>query len=104
MITDNFGWLYLIVVFLMVIFALAVAFSPLGKLKMGKDDDKPEYSNFHWGIHPWVIYAIGGLALGYFAFKKDRPFLVSSAFEPLIGEERVKGPIGKAIDVPSPKV
>lgn len=147
--TDNFGWMYLIVVFLMVIFALAVALSPLGKLKMGKEDDKPEYSNFqwftmlfggsmgiglvfysvaepimhyvspatgegetvaamydamritffHWGVHPWVIYAIGGLALGYFAFKKDRPFLVSSAFEPLIGEERVKGPIGKAIDV-----
>ncbi len=53
---------------------------------------------FHWGFHPWVIFAIGGLALGYFSFKKDRPFLVSSAFEPLIGA-RVNGPIGKAIDI-----
>jgi len=53
---------------------------------------------FHWGIHPWVIFAIGGLALAYFQFRKDLPFLVSSAFYPLIGE-RIYGPIGKAIDI-----
>lgn len=146
--TNDFGWLYLLVVFGLVIFMIFVALSPMGRLKLGKPDDKPEFSDFkwftmlfggamgiglvfysvaepmmhymdpasaepetaaamydsmidvffHWGVHPWVIYAIGGLALGYFAFKKDRPFLVSSAFEPLIGSG-VNGPIGKAIDV-----
>ena len=53
---------------------------------------------FHWGLHPWVIYAVGGLGLGYFAFRKDKAFLVSSALEPLIGE-RVHGPLGKAVDI-----
>jgi glycine betaine transporter len=53
---------------------------------------------FHWGIHAWVIFAIGGLALAYFQFRKGLPFLVSSAFYPLIGE-RIYGPIGNAIDI-----
>ena len=119
--TDKFGWFYLITVFLMVIFAVFIAVSPMGKLKLGKPEDKPEFSDFqwftmlfggsmgiglvfysvaeplmdyvspptaepetaaamyesmetvffHWGFHPWVIFAIGGLALGYFSFKKD---------------------------------
>ena len=146
--TGKFGWLYLISVFAMLLFAIYIAVSRYGKIKLGLDDDKPEFTNFqwftmlfgggmgiglvfysvaepimdymsppsaepetteamyeamqtvffHWGIHPWVIYAVAGLALGYFAFRKGRPFLVSSAFEPLIGD-KVHGPLGKAIDI-----
>ena len=29
-----------------------------------------EYSYFHWAFHPWAIYAIVGLALAYFVFRK----------------------------------
>lgn len=147
--TVKFGWLYLITVFVLLLFAIAVGISKFGKIKLGKDEDKPEYSNFkwftmlfgggmgiglvfysvaepimhylapptadpatsaamyeametvffHWGVHPWVIYAVGGLGLGYFAFRKDKPFLVSSALEPLLGEKRVKGGWGKAVDI-----
>ena len=146
--TQKFGWLYLLTVFLLLLFAVAIGISKFGKIKLGKDDDVPEYSNFkwftmlfgggmgiglvfwsvaepimdfmsppgaepctaaamyesmetmffHWGLHPWVIYAVGGLGLGYFAFRKDKAFLVSSALEPLIGE-RVHGPLGKAVDI-----
>ena len=146
--TVDFGWLYLLVVFVMVIYAIAIGLSKFGNIKLGHDDDEPEFSNFswfaqlfgggmgiglvfwsvaepisdfmappsadpltneamheamqtvffHWGISPWVIFAVAGLALGYFAFRLDRPFLVSSAFEPLLGE-KVNGPIGKAIDI-----
>jgi len=53
---------------------------------------------FHWGIHPWVIFAICGLSLAYFQFRKGLPFLVSSAFYPLIGDG-IYGPIGKTIDI-----
>jgi Choline-glycine betaine transporter len=53
---------------------------------------------FHWGLHPWVVFAIGGLGLAYFQFRKDLPFLISSAFYPLIGE-KIHGPIGKTIDI-----
>ena len=32
-------------------------------------------------------------------FRKNKPGLISSIFIPLLGEERVRGPIGKAIDI-----
>jgi len=46
--TDNLGWSFLIgaTVFLFVVIYLMI--SPLGKIKLGKDEDKPEYSNFAW--------------------------------------------------------
>ncbi|OLN31944.1 Glycine betaine transporter OpuD [Desulfosporosinus metallidurans] len=146
--TTDFGWLYLLSVAFFVVFIFGIAFSRFGNIKLGKDDDKPEFSNFqwfsmlfgggmgiglvfwsvaepmmhyltppmgkgatpesmrtamrivffHWGIHPWVIFAIAGLALAYFQFRKDLPFLISSAFYPLLGD-RIYGPIGKAIDI-----
>jgi choline/carnitine/betaine transport len=57
-----------------------------------------EYSYFHWALHPWAMYAVAGLALGYFCFRKGMPNLISTAFYPLLGE-RVYGPIGKGIDI-----
>jgi len=53
---------------------------------------------FHWGLHPWAIYAVIGLPLAYFHFRHDLPMTPSSIFYPLLGE-RVRGPIGFAIDV-----
>ncbi|SKC90755.1 glycine betaine uptake BCCT transporter [Maledivibacter halophilus] len=148
--TDNFGWTYLISMFLFVGFATFLAFSKYGNIKLGPDDSKPEFktsswfamlfgagmgiglvfwgvaeplnhfahtpfgiqsgtpeaANFamrksfmHWGFHPWANYSIIGLALAYFQFRKNRPGLISSIFIPLLGEERVKGPLGKTIDI-----
>lgn len=56
-------------------------------------------SFMHWGFHPWAAYAIIGMALGYFQFRKNAPGLISSIFLPILGEEGVKGPIGKTIDI-----
>ncbi|MFD1706343.1 BCCT family transporter [Siminovitchia sediminis] len=53
---------------------------------------------FHWGIHPWAIYGILGLALAYFQFRKGLPSLISSVFHPVLGD-RIHGPIGKSIDI-----
>ncbi len=73
---------------------------------MGLEPGTAEAANFamktsfmHWGIHPWANYCIIGLALAYFQFRKGKPGLISSIFEPLIGEKGVKGPIGKTIDI-----
>ena len=55
-------------------------------------------SYFHWALHPWAIYAIVGLALAYFTFRRGMPNLISTAFHPLIGD-RIYGPIGKSIDI-----
>ncbi len=56
-------------------------------------------SFLHWGLHPWANYCIIALPLAYMQFRKNRPGLISSIFIPLIGEERVAGPIGKTIDI-----
>jgi BCCT family betaine/carnitine transporter len=52
---------------------------------------------FHWGLHPWAIYAIVGLALAVFAYNKGLPLTMRSAFYPVLGE-RVWGWPGHVID------
>lgn len=56
------------------------------------------YTFFHWGLHPWAIYIVLGLALGYFGFRRGLPLKPASAFYPLIGN-RIYGPVGHMIDV-----
>lgn len=43
-----FGWFYVLVVSSLLIFLLWVAFSAFGALKLGADDEKPEYSTRSW--------------------------------------------------------
>ena len=54
---------------------------------------------FHWGLHPWAIYAVVGIAIAYGTFRKGRKQLFSAAFEPLLGAERTNGAGGKVIDI-----
>ncbi|MBR9649715.1 BCCT family transporter [Thalassovita aquimarina] len=53
---------------------------------------------FHWGLHPWAIYAVVALALALFSFNKGLPLTIRSAFYPILGE-RVWGWWGHVIDV-----
>ena len=57
-----------------------------------------QYTFFHWGFHPWAMYAVIGLSIGYFAYRKGYGNLVSATFRPLLGRRASEGP-GKAIDV-----
>ncbi|ALC89040.1 glycine/betaine ABC transporter permease [Bacillus sp. FJAT-18017] len=57
-----------------------------------------KYTFFHWGLHPWAIYTIIGLALAFFQYNKRLPASISSAFHPLLGD-KIHGPIGKTIDI-----
>lgn len=73
---------------------------------VGAEPGSAEAANFamktafmHWGFHPWANYAIIGLALAYFQFRKNKPGLISSIFIPIIGEKRTQGPIGQTIDI-----
>lgn len=145
---DQFSWFYLISATIFLLFAIALAFSKYGNIKLGKDDEEPEYSTFswfamlfsagmgiglvfwgvaepvshfynppfgdgqtedaaknalrysffHWGLHPWGVYALIAMSLAYFKFRKDAPGTISATFYPLLGE-RIKGPIGKTIDI-----
>ncbi|MET3696652.1 glycine betaine transporter [Bacillus oleivorans] len=47
-ITSAFGWYYLILVSVIVIFCIFLIFSPVGAIKLGKPDDKPEFSKATW--------------------------------------------------------
>ena len=53
---------------------------------------------FHWTLHPWALYALVGLAIAYGVYRKGRLQLISSAFEPLIGD-RAHGGLGRTIDI-----
>jgi choline/glycine/proline betaine transport protein len=53
---------------------------------------------FHWGLHPWAIYIVLGLALGYFAFRKGLPLRPASALYPLLGDRINRWP-GFLVDV-----
>ena len=129
-VTRNFGWLYLWVVLGLVVACGLLAFGRYGRLRLGGDDEKPEfstaswfsmlfaagmgiglvfwgvaeplshygapppgvaagtpeaanaamrYSFFHWGLHPWAIYSVVALAIGYFQFRRGGAALVSTA-------------------------
>lgn len=146
---DTLGWWYLLLVTIFVLVCFIFAFSKYGKIKLGKDDDVPEYSTlswfamlfsaamgiglifwsiaepmtyfaappvgeaktyeaaqwglrqtiYHWGLHPWSIYAITGMALAYVSFRKDLPARISSIFEPILGKENLDNGYAKAIDI-----
>ncbi|GAA6132640.1 BCCT family transporter [Halopseudomonas sabulinigri] len=53
---------------------------------------------FHWGLHPWAIYAVVALALALFSFNKGLPLTIRSIFYPILGE-RVWGWPGHIIDI-----
>ncbi len=146
-IVANFRWYYVGVVSIFLYVCLGLAISPWGKIRIGKDSDKPEFTMlswismlfaagmgiglvfwsiaepmwhfsgnpylaegealtgaaadsamlltlFHWGFHPWAIYGIVGLAMGYFTFRKGLPLNISSTLHPLIGDKGVNGALG----------
>ncbi len=53
---------------------------------------------FHWGLHPWGIYAVVALALAIFSFNKGLPLTMRSIFYPILGE-RIWGWPGHVIDI-----
>ncbi len=53
---------------------------------------------FHWGFHPWGIYALLGLALAFFAYNKNLPLSLRSVFYPIF-KDKVFGVLGDMIDV-----
>ncbi|QRY64638.1 BCCT family transporter [Gordonia sp. PDNC005] len=149
-IVANLGWYYMLIIGGFVVFVLGVGISRLGRVRLGRDDEEPEFSRLswfcmlfaagmgiglvfygvgepltyatvqpkpgwsgseadisglamaqtfvHWGLHPWAIYAVIGLALAYAIHRRGRPVSIRWALEPLLGE-RVKGWAGDLIDV-----
>jgi len=53
---------------------------------------------YHWGIHPWGIYALVGISLAFFAYNRGLPLTIRSIFYPLLGD-RIYGFWGNLIDI-----
>ncbi|KAB1650512.1 BCCT family transporter [Pseudoclavibacter endophyticus] len=149
-IVADFGWYYMLAIGFFVVFVVGIAFTKLGAVRLGRDDEKPEFGVLswfamlfsagmgiglifygvgepltyattmpkpgwegsdtelaglamaqtfvHWGLHPWAVYAVIGLALAFAIHRRGRPVSIRWALEPLFGE-RVKGWVGDVIDV-----
>jgi len=46
--TTNFGWLYLLAVFIFIVFLVGLSISKYGKLRLGPSNSRPEYPFFTW--------------------------------------------------------
>ncbi len=53
---------------------------------------------FHYGMTGWSMYALIGIALGYFAFRYNLPLSIRSALYPMIGK-KINGVAGDTVDV-----
>lgn len=63
-ITQNFGWFYMLAVAMFLVFIVAIAISPWGKIKLGPDHVEAEYSFTAWFA---MLFSAGyGIALLFF--------------------------------------
>jgi len=145
---QNAKWYLLFLATFLLGFLIYLCMSRYGHIRLGKDDEKPEYSNiawicmlfscgmgiglmfwsvaepithyasnpftqglsdesarmamqltfFHWGLHPWGLFCLSAVALGYFAYRKDLPLACRSVLHPLIGD-KIYGSIGNVVDI-----
>ncbi|WHP05968.1 BCCT family transporter [Acinetobacter corruptisaponis] len=144
----NAKWYLLFLATFLVGFLIYLCMSRFGHIRLGKDNEKPEYSNiawicmlfscgmgiglmfwsvaepishyannpftkdfsdesarmamqltfFHWGLHPWALFSLSAVALGYFAYRKDLPLACRSVLHPFIGD-KIYGTIGNIVDI-----
>ena len=52
---------------------------------------------YHWGVHPWAMFAVVALALSFAAYNLGLPLTLRSAFYPVMGDA-VWGRFGHVID------
>ncbi|MCQ9350999.1 choline BCCT transporter BetT [Corynebacterium sp. 5QC2CO] len=56
------------------------------------------FTLFHYGVTGWALYALMGMAFGYFAYRLNMPLTIRSALYPIIGK-RIHGPAGEAVEI-----
>ena len=148
--TSTFDWVFMGAGNVYVLFCLLLVVTPLGRVRLGGPDAKPDYSAwswfamlfaagigiglmffgvaepidhfrnpplgvdaadtaaayrlaiasaiFHWGVHPWAMFAVVALSLAFAAHNLRLPLTLRSAFYPVLGEA-VWGRFGHVIDI-----
>ncbi|THH34219.1 BCCT family transporter [Aliishimia ponticola] len=56
------------------------------------------WSFLHWGLPAWACYALVGLSLAYFSYRRNLPLTVRSGLTPLFGK-RMSGTVGHVVDI-----
>ena len=142
-----FGWFYIALAAIILVFVFFLGFSRYGETRLGPPNSRPEFSTFSWasmlfaagigtdilffsvagpvsqylqppvgkgetieaareatvwtlfhyGITGWGMYALMGMALGYFAYRRKKPLSVRSALYPIFGD-KLNGPLGHTVD------
>lgn len=73
-ISVHFGWYYMLVIVAIIVFAVYLIFSRFGKVKLGKEDDEPEFSLLSW----FAMLFSAGMGIGLVFFTTAEP--ISHAF------------------------
>ncbi len=60
--------------------------------------DAVVWTMFHYGVAGWAMYALLGMAMGYFAYRWGMPLSIRAALYPLLGK-RVRGSLGDGISI-----
>ncbi|MGP5229049.1 choline BCCT transporter BetT [Arthrobacter rhombi] len=60
--------------------------------------DSVIWTMFHYGVAGWSMYALLGMAMGYFAYRWGMPLSIRAVLYPLLGK-RVRGAAGDVIDI-----
>ncbi|MYI94844.1 BCCT family transporter [Candidatus Poribacteria bacterium] len=87
--TTNLDWLFMITANLVLLFCVIVAISPLGKIRLGGPEAKPEYSNLTWLA---MLFAAGvGIGLLFFGVSEPVTYFQGGNYSPL-GTETIYDP------------
>jgi len=68
-ITANFAWLYIISMSGFLVFALYLCFSRFGKIKLGRDEDEPEFPTLTW----FAMLFSAGMGIGMLFYGVTEP-------------------------------
>ncbi len=81
-VTFNISWLFNISAAIILVVMLGLAFSPYGRIPLGKDDEVPEFSTFAWIS---MLFA-AGLGIGVLFFGPSEPLDYYTSPPPLTNE------------------
>ncbi|MFC3230950.1 BCCT family transporter [Marinibaculum pumilum] len=70
-IVDTFGWFYMLAVAVFVVFAIGLALSSHGRVRLGPDDSVPEYSYTAW----FAMLFSAGMGIGLMFFGVAEPIM-----------------------------
>ncbi|WP_119680437.1 BCCT family transporter [Indioceanicola profundi] len=70
-IVGSFGWFYILVVGLFLLFIIGVFVSPYGAVKLGREDDEPEFSYASW----FAMLFSAGMGIGLLFYGVAEPVL-----------------------------